>query len=397
MAGVDAYRTGWRNYVRGLWNGAIDKEQFTADARSLINRRLMQAWLEGAAKCGITQDDMTEDEFLIIGQIVKDEVDYLPDFTKAIVENSKKNGGALEPLLIRADMWVNRYNDVVNRAQVTSCGDKKFMWQLGPTEEHCEDCAKYNGRVYRGSTWNKYGILPKSRDLACHGFNCRCELVPTNKPVTKGKPPAMSGGKSFPGHAGRPGQVGGSRPRSSVGIVSSGAVHSDMETMVARAMSSIPPWAQVSLKEVNIIADPGATVNIEGNEFEAAAHFSHADGKVEIFDGANKEGYWDAETLKYSVAHEVGHATAMEVMTDNNKQTQAIMKEWGSAWHSGEDGFTDYSKEAGIPHETWAEMARVYFNQGRSRLLSQAKSEGVVNLAEAFLKGMDYLETKHTK
>src|SRR3989304_2977441 len=134
MAGFDAYRTGLRNYVRGFWNGAIDKDQFIDNTRTLINRRLMQAWLEGAARCGITEDEMTEEEWLIIGEIVRTELEYLPGFAEAIAEQRKVKDGKLQPLFNRVEMWALRYSNVVDRAQTLTCGNKKLGWVYGDTQ-----------------------------------------------------------------------------------------------------------------------------------------------------------------------------------------------------------------------------------------------------------------------
>ena len=62
MAGYDVYRNGLHGAIRGLWGGAIDKDQFVSRMNTHISNRLRQAWREGAANCDVTEDDMTEDE-----------------------------------------------------------------------------------------------------------------------------------------------------------------------------------------------------------------------------------------------------------------------------------------------------------------------------------------------
>ena len=42
---------------------------------------------------------------------------YIAGFADAVEEKSKANGGKLGPLLVRADLWVKRYNDLRNRAK----------------------------------------------------------------------------------------------------------------------------------------------------------------------------------------------------------------------------------------------------------------------------------------
>jgi hypothetical protein len=96
----------------------------------------------------------------------------------------------LTPLLQRAELWVNRYNNAVNQSKTLACADQKGQWFLGPTEQHCISCAGFNRRVYRFSTWAANDALPQGRCLSCNGFRCQCEIRPTDKPITKGRFPS---------------------------------------------------------------------------------------------------------------------------------------------------------------------------------------------------------------
>jgi hypothetical protein len=92
----------------------------------------------------------------------------------------------------RGELWVNRYNEVVNKARANASSDPKLGWQLGSTKTHCKDCQNLSGKVYRGSTWTKWNVAPQSENLECKGFKCRCSLSPSASPVTKGRPPMLS-------------------------------------------------------------------------------------------------------------------------------------------------------------------------------------------------------------
>lgn len=188
---ISNYRSVLRSAVRGLWSGAIDAGQFDENMRLAISRYLTEAFAAGAKECGIKMDELTVDEQLVLADILTAETAFVAGFATAIEEGSRANDGKLTPLFTRLEMWVNRYNDVKNQAKTLICGDLKYRWQLGPTE-HCVDCAKLSGRVYRGSVWQKYGILPQSHDLACGGWRCQCSLVVTDEPITKGRPPKLS-------------------------------------------------------------------------------------------------------------------------------------------------------------------------------------------------------------
>lgn len=187
-AGIDTYRASLRAAVRGLWKGILTPKQFREAMTSTINRRLTQAWAEGAKECGIKPADYTEEEKVALRVALENELEFITEFSEAITGAEK-----LEPLFRRADMWVNRYRDFKNRAKVLACSDKKLQWVIGPTEQHCKDCSGYNGKVYRGSVWAKKDIRPQHPNLSCHGFRCLCQLTPTDKALTRGGPPGMTG------------------------------------------------------------------------------------------------------------------------------------------------------------------------------------------------------------
>lgn len=191
--GLEAYQRALRSPVRALWQSVIDIEQFKSAMLSVIDRGLNRAWIGGAAECGISADELTQEEQETLGERLIEEISHVGDFAAAIVENSRAQGGKLTPLFGRLELWVNRYRDVTNQAKQISCRNSKMIWVIGPTERHCPDCSNYNGRVYRASIWEKNDIRPQHPRLACHGYRCLCVLQPTDAPVNKGKPPRMTG------------------------------------------------------------------------------------------------------------------------------------------------------------------------------------------------------------
>ena len=193
MAARDTFRTQIRSAIRGLWSGVLDKAQFKSAMQATIDRSLRRAWNDGALECGIKVTDLTDEEQDKLDAVVLEQFKYIASFGDDIADANKKSGAKVQPLFDRAEMWVNQYDNVRNLAKTTVCEDEKLEWILGPTEEHCPDCSWYAGKVYRASVWNKWGVRPQSRSLACHGYNCLCQLRKTDKPVTRGKPKGMTG------------------------------------------------------------------------------------------------------------------------------------------------------------------------------------------------------------
>lgn len=195
LKSTSAYRRALRENVRALWTGAWSLIDFYTATNATIRRGFDQAWDEGAAKFGITSGERSDEEQQRLTLEINTETTYVIGFGKAIIENSKANGGLLTPLLDRVDMWVNSYNRIVSLAGTMAAADAKGEWMYGDTIDHCPSCSGYAGRVYRNSTWRKYlepyDLMPKGKGLACKGFECQCGIYPTTRPITKGRPPII--------------------------------------------------------------------------------------------------------------------------------------------------------------------------------------------------------------
>lgn len=188
------FREAIKASVRGLWMGVLYRSQFMEVMQGAIERELWNAWIEGMSTCGMTTADMEpEDRDTVQNEIYK-QLFFLGPFADDIIASSKATGKPLEPLLSRAEMWINQYESVKSLAKVTVCGDTKYEWVMGETEEHCASCLRLNGIVKRASVWKKAGISPQQPPnpmLECEGWKCLCELKPTSKPCTPGPLPNL--------------------------------------------------------------------------------------------------------------------------------------------------------------------------------------------------------------
>lgn len=188
------YRSALRSYVRGLWNGSFGLFQFVDGFTGSILRHYPIGWLEGSSEFGvISQRELTGEELAALYQEMNVDIGYINGFADDILQNSKANKGALQPLMDRVELWVNRYVYIVNQGRLHAQENPKLKWELGATGEHCIDCSRLAGKVYRASIWRKYGIAPRSKLLNCGGHKCACDLKPTNDPVTPGRPPNLVG------------------------------------------------------------------------------------------------------------------------------------------------------------------------------------------------------------
>ncbi len=180
-----------RAAVRVLWYDPGNVLGFTDALISTIMRGYEQAWQEGASDCGLLPEDRTAEEQRVLDGEISSDQGFSLGFGSYIID-AKNTGKKWGDIQGRVGIWENRYNAIMALAQQTSCGDQKYKWVLGPTDQHCEDCSKYAGRVYRASTWGY--VRPQSHQLACHGYNCACSLEPTDDRCTPGFPPDPTGG-----------------------------------------------------------------------------------------------------------------------------------------------------------------------------------------------------------
>lgn len=190
--GIVSFRRNIRASVRGLWSGALTKRQALSTFRSAIERAIEAAWIEGAAECGIQEDELTIEELTVRDEFIFEQNDLAPSFIDVIASQSKASGGQLTPLLQRAEMWINQYSSAFQQSEALACADEKRIWKVGRTE-HCRTCLALNGQVRRLSFWTN-NVLPRNAPnskLICKGFRCQCILAKTNKPLSRGRLPRL--------------------------------------------------------------------------------------------------------------------------------------------------------------------------------------------------------------
>lgn len=190
------YRRALRAAVRGLWSGVLDYDQAFDSLISTIRRNLTRAAREGAAECGIRPEEFSAEERVALERYIFDQIGHVAGLLAWIEANSRARKDSKKAKLLqrqgeqtvygRLEMWVNFYRTVRANIAAMACGDRKKVFRLGATKEHCKSCAGLNGRVYRYSVWQANNAIPPSRGFECGGYNCRCYLEDTDAPLTKG-------------------------------------------------------------------------------------------------------------------------------------------------------------------------------------------------------------------
>lgn len=192
-SGLDIYRKSLRDNVRGLWGGVLDRDQFYDAMTATQQRRLPQAFYEGAKDCGILPADLSPEERNALQQAMVNEMSFILKFADDIMAGSKAKGGKLQPFLARVERWAARYTDLQSRARVMACGDQKLQWVMGATKEHCNSCLRLSNKVKRASYWRRVNVYPQNPpnpNLECNGFGL-CQLLLTDERCSPGPLPRL--------------------------------------------------------------------------------------------------------------------------------------------------------------------------------------------------------------
>lgn len=168
--------------------GNINRRRAELILRSETDRAIDRAFRDGLADGGatITDVDMTDDEFAWIDNWKREQRQFINNVLDAIYKDEKVTEQEAQG---KPKMWFNKsvfpaYYEGLSRANANGV----YEWVLGPTEESCPSCLALSGQRRRMSFWDK-NIKPQSDELACKGFNCLCNLTPTDAPVTRGRLP----------------------------------------------------------------------------------------------------------------------------------------------------------------------------------------------------------------
>ena len=119
----------------------------------------------------------TDAELDIINGYIDTNLESVPGLTADVYDEDT----SFAALAARLFLWVNNLALLGMTAMVYGHPEQMYRFDLGPTLEHCDDCARLNGQVHSGDDWYASGLLPQSHNLQCGGWNCLCSLTPTDE------------------------------------------------------------------------------------------------------------------------------------------------------------------------------------------------------------------------
>lgn len=190
--GASSYSAAIRAGARGLWSGALDYYQAYDTLWLSVEVGLTAAVHEGVSECGIKPSEMSPQEKNMLREAIFNERSYINQLLVDIENGSKERGGKWGAFSVRLGLWVSRYDSLKMKAAAMACGDKKKVWTLGLTKEHCSSCLRLAGKIKRNSYWLAH-VLPQNFPndrLECKGAG-QCTLEDTDEPLSRGPLPKL--------------------------------------------------------------------------------------------------------------------------------------------------------------------------------------------------------------
>lgn len=196
-SGFFDYGKGIRDSIRGVWTGRASLFDASFNFFVTLNRGLRRAWLEGAAKVGVKEEDLTEAEIARIDEIVSKESEFAFAFLDEVAQETRADKVKLGKHIKRSLKWMNRYTEVVNLGMLSARDDPKLKWVINREKDNCVSALKLSDKVKRKSTWDAAGVRPQSPDkLECMvnagGIPvCGCKFEETDEPLSRGPLPGL--------------------------------------------------------------------------------------------------------------------------------------------------------------------------------------------------------------
>lgn len=153
-------------------NPYLDRRAFTVTMRSFLKNYGLQAYKDGMAQGGVSVDTLDPEDNLDYMTVFVDQSQYINGLADDVYKTKTVNPANAQ---MRASMWGKSLQSFDDAGMLSADKNGMRIWRYGDTE-HCKDCLRLNGQVHRVKTWKARGMLPRSSALACHGFNCKCQL-----------------------------------------------------------------------------------------------------------------------------------------------------------------------------------------------------------------------------
>lgn len=172
-----------RGLVRGVYNDFIGGD-FIDTMANLISGQLTQAYRQAYTDEGYTDFNLPDYLQSSLTDAIAYQYTFVDQYYRDIVD-ARIDKTPIDPLLQRASLWANRYNEAYNEAVklITAENGGNMIWEYGAAE-HCDTCRDLNGIVASAKEWEAAGVKPQNAPnplIDCGGWNCKCSLSSTTR------------------------------------------------------------------------------------------------------------------------------------------------------------------------------------------------------------------------
>jgi hypothetical protein len=172
-----------RGLVKGVYAGFIGGE-FIDTMANLISGQLTQAYQQAFEDEGYTDFFIPDYLQTSLTEAIAYQYNFVDQYYRDIVD-ARLDNTSIDPLLQRAAMWANRWNEGYNEAVklITAENGGNMIWEYGEAE-HCDTCRALNGIVASAKEWETAGVKPQNAPnplIDCGGWQCKCSLITTTR------------------------------------------------------------------------------------------------------------------------------------------------------------------------------------------------------------------------
>lgn len=161
-----------------ITGGGINKRRARNAFMNLIQVHGNKAARDGFEDAGVTEEPDAEEQ-ADIDNAIRAQRQYVNALLDKLYSDEDTISDAMREQ--KPAMWFNKsIYPIYVLALGLADANGMYEWVYGDTE-HCDDCKRLNGQRHRMKDWTRRGLLPKSSDLECKGFQCKCNLVRTRK------------------------------------------------------------------------------------------------------------------------------------------------------------------------------------------------------------------------